>query len=124
MRLLVLGLNHKSAPVATREAFAVASEAVVGLDQAAMVLEPAVAEAMIVSTCNRVELYAVAASDEAMERARAALVEVLAIERGSTPPSSNVTATRTPAWTRRATYCGCAPASTRWSSAKRRSSRR
>ena len=84
MRLLVLGLNHKSAPVATREAFAVASEAVVGLDRR-MVLEPAVAEAMIVSTCNRVELYAVAASDEAMERARAALVEVLAIERGLDP---------------------------------------
>jgi len=86
MRLIVLGLNHKSAPVATREAFAVPGEAVVGLDRR-VVLEPLIAEAMMLSTCNRVELYAVAESSdkEGLEAARDALVRVLANERGLDP---------------------------------------
>lgn len=83
MRLIVLGLNHKTAPVATRESFAVPTEAVPGLDRR-MVLEPGVAEAMALSTCNRVELYAVpdGESEAAFESARAAMVQALAIERG------------------------------------------
>jgi len=86
MRLIVLGLNHKSAPVATREAFAVPGEAVVGLDRR-VVLEPLIAEAMMLSTCNRVELYAVAESSEpdGLAAARDALVRVLANERGLDP---------------------------------------
>lgn len=84
MRLVVLGLNHKSAPVATREAFAVPSEAVVGLDRR-VVLEPGMSEAMLLSTCNRVELYAVARDDAALAGARDALVKVLASERGLDP---------------------------------------
>jgi len=83
MRLLVLGLNHRSAPVATREAFAVPSELVVGLDRR-LVLEPAIAEALVVSTCNRVEAYVVADGDApaTLDAARAALVQALATERG------------------------------------------
>jgi len=86
MRLIVLGLNHKSAPVATREAFAVPGEAVVGLDRR-VVLEPLIAEAMMLSTCNRVELYAVAEGNDpaALIAARDALVRVLASERGLDP---------------------------------------
>lgn len=84
MRLLVIGLNHKSAPVATREAFAVPSEAVVGLDRR-IVLEPVISEAMILSTCNRVELYAVAETDDVMSSAHEALVRILASERGLDP---------------------------------------
>jgi len=84
VRLIVLGLNHKSAPVATREAFAVPAEAVVGLDRR-ILLEPVIAEAMILSTCNRVEIYAVAERLEVIEAAREALVRVLAGERGLDP---------------------------------------
>lgn len=86
MRLIVLGLNHKSAPVATREAFAVPGEAVVGLDRR-VVLEPSVAEAMLLSTCNRVELYAVptGSDDASFEAAREALVRILTVERGLDP---------------------------------------
>lgn len=86
VRLIVIGLNHKSAPVATREAFAVPSEAVVGLDRR-VVLEPSIAEAMLLSTCNRVELYAVPEGEDAAAReaARQAMVRVLASERGLDP---------------------------------------
>ncbi|MFO0747611.1 MAG: glutamyl-tRNA reductase [Myxococcota bacterium] len=83
MRLVVLGLNHKTAPVATREAFAVPQESVHGLDRR-LVLEPAVAEAMVVSTCNRVELYAVPDGDDegTFESTRRAMIQVLCTERG------------------------------------------
>lgn len=82
MRLLVLGLNHRSAPVATREAFAVPSESVIGLDRR-LVLEPTVAEALVLSTCNRVEAYVVPEGDDpdALEAARRALVQALVTER-------------------------------------------
>lgn len=86
LRLIVLGLSHKSAPVATREAFAVPGEMVVGLDRR-IVLEPVLAEAMMLSTCNRVELYAVAERSEpaAIAAAHDALLRVLASERGLDP---------------------------------------
>lgn len=79
MRLVVLGLNHKTAPVATREAFAIPTEAVHGLDRR-ILLEPAVAEVMTLSTCNRVEVYAVAQEDSAATLE--ALGQILATERG------------------------------------------
>ncbi len=82
MRLVVLGLNHKTAPVATREAFAIPTEAVHGLDRR-ILLEPAVAEVMTLSTCNRVEVYAV--SQEDPEDAFEALRRILATERGLDP---------------------------------------
>lgn len=82
MRLVVLGLNHKTAPVATREAFAIPTEAVHGLDRR-ILLEPAVAEVMTLSTCNRVEVYAVSQEDSAA--ALEALSRILATERGLDP---------------------------------------
>jgi glutamyl-tRNA reductase len=83
VRLLVLGLNHRTAPVATREAFAVAAEAIPGL-AARLLREVAVAEALVLSTCNRVEVWAVASPGEEVTfaDAEAALLHALATERG------------------------------------------
>ena len=61
MHLVVVGLNHNSAPIDLREKLAVAdgelSSALAGLKA-----NPNVFEACIVSTCNRTELYAVTRS--------------------------------------------------------------
>lgn len=86
MRLVVVGLNHKTAPVETREAFAVPSEAVQGFDRR-LVADPSISEAIVLSTCNRVELWAVpaGATEAAAEAAHAAMLNVLATERGLDP---------------------------------------
>ena len=58
MQLIVLGLNHKTAPVEVRERFSIPSDKVSrGLKH----LEDyeALNEAVILSTCNRSEMYAV-----------------------------------------------------------------
>jgi glutamyl-tRNA reductase len=55
MRFLVTGLNHKTAPVELRERLALAKEALPDATRA-LLSEPGVKEAMILSTCNRVEL--------------------------------------------------------------------
>jgi len=62
MSLLVVGLNHRTAPVQVREAFAFAEGAVpVTL---AVLRELGLArEAVLLSTCNRVELYAAVEGD-------------------------------------------------------------
>src|SRR5689334_6484486 len=62
MALVVIGLNHHSAPVALRERFAFEEArvpAVLEMLRGARVAE----EAVILSTCNRVEIYAVTASE-------------------------------------------------------------
>lgn len=54
--IVVVGLNHETAPVAVREAFAFSKERLP--DALARLREDAgLAEAMILSTCNRVEVY-------------------------------------------------------------------
>ena len=55
MRFLVTGLNHKTAPIELRERLAIAREALPSTTQA-LLGEAGVQEAMILSTCNRVEL--------------------------------------------------------------------
>jgi glutamyl-tRNA reductase len=55
MRFLVTGLNHKTAPVELRERLAIGGEALPETTRA-LLAEPGVKEAMILSTCNRVEL--------------------------------------------------------------------
>ncbi len=55
MRFLVTGLNHKTAPIELRERLAIGPEAL-ALTTRALLAEPGVQEAMILSTCNRVEL--------------------------------------------------------------------
>ena len=54
--LLVIGLSHKTAPVSVRERLAVESD---GLGRALgeVTALPSVREAVLLSTCNRVELY-------------------------------------------------------------------
>src|SRR3984957_4492553 len=55
MNIVLLGLNHKTAPIELRERLAVAPQE---LEQAtrSLVQAPGVLEGMILSTCNRVEL--------------------------------------------------------------------
>ena len=57
MSVLVVGLSHKSAPVAVLERAAVSGDTVTKLLRDVVQAEP-VAEAFLVSTCNRVEVYA------------------------------------------------------------------
>jgi glutamyl-tRNA reductase len=73
-----MGMSHRSAPVALREAFAVAAEQQPEVLRA-LVSQPGIAEAMLLSTCNRVEAYVVPEHDE---DARASLSRVLATGRG------------------------------------------
>jgi glutamyl-tRNA reductase len=56
-RLYVVGLSHKTAPIEVREPFAFADGAIKPA-LAELLKLPGVAEAMLISTCNRVELYA------------------------------------------------------------------
>lgn len=57
MPLYVLGLNHKTAPVAVRERLSVSAEAMgAALNQ--LKTRPGVTGTVIVSTCNRTEVYA------------------------------------------------------------------
>jgi glutamyl-tRNA reductase len=62
-RLYLVGLSHKTAPIAVRERFALSGDA---LKEALGTLRrrSGVEEAMVVSTCNRVEVYVCAESDE------------------------------------------------------------
>jgi len=57
MNFFVIGVNHKTAPVEVRERFAI-PEARLPEATAALLNHPGVAEGMIVSTCNRVEIFA------------------------------------------------------------------
>jgi glutamyl-tRNA reductase len=57
MKLLLTGVNHKTAPVELREQLAIAPERLGEATRALLEL-PGVHEAMILSTCNRVELLA------------------------------------------------------------------
>ncbi|MFF3460818.1 glutamyl-tRNA reductase [Streptomyces sp. NPDC001984] len=57
MSLLVVGLSHRSAPVSVLERAALATDAQIKLLQDTVAAEPA-AEASVLATCNRIELYA------------------------------------------------------------------
>ncbi|MER6188032.1 glutamyl-tRNA reductase [Streptomyces sp. NPDC001652] len=57
MSLLVVGLSHRSAPVSVLERAALSADAQVKLLQDAVAAEPS-AEAAVLATCNRIELYA------------------------------------------------------------------
>ncbi|MGX2996569.1 glutamyl-tRNA reductase [Streptomyces sp. JNUCC 64] len=57
MSLLVVGLSHRTAPVSVLERAALSRDAQGKLLQDALAAEPA-AEAAVLATCNRVELYA------------------------------------------------------------------
>ncbi|MET7622161.1 glutamyl-tRNA reductase [Streptomyces sp. NPDC005408] len=57
MSLLVVGLSHRSAPVSVLERASLSSDTQIKLLQDALAAEPA-AEAAVLATCNRIELYA------------------------------------------------------------------
>jgi glutamyl-tRNA reductase len=59
MQVVCLGLSHKTAPVELREKFAV-GDSHVGEVAAKLARVPGLDEAVVVSTCNRVEYYAAA----------------------------------------------------------------
>ncbi len=59
MELLVLGLSHKTAPVDIRERFAISEEALP--HTAGRARELGCVESFVISTCNRVEVYAACA---------------------------------------------------------------
>jgi glutamyl-tRNA reductase len=63
MTLTVLGVNHKTAPIELRERIAISREELPEITRA-LAAVPGVAECMIVSTCNRVELIAAVDSPE------------------------------------------------------------
>lgn len=73
MKILCLGLSHQTAPVEMREKFAIADA---DLEQVASALGAieGVEETVIVSTCNRVELYAAATRAEPVLEAMSQLL--------------------------------------------------
>jgi glutamyl-tRNA reductase len=56
MTLLALGLNHQTAPLSLRERVAFAPETTAAA-LASLLAEPGVGEAVLLSTCNRTEIY-------------------------------------------------------------------
>src|SRR5450631_62641 len=78
MSLLVVGLSHRTTPLPVLERVSLSVEAV-GKLLDDVVAAPAVDEAMVLSTCNRVELYA---SVEKFHAGVAALSELLALHTG------------------------------------------
>lgn len=64
MDLICLGLNHQTAPVEVRERFAVPGDKL-GEASHRLVELPGVNEAVVLSTCNRMEVYFVAEEEEA-----------------------------------------------------------
>lgn len=63
MNIVVVGLSHKTAPVEIREKIAFEPE-MIATRLAELLALPNISEAMIVSTCNRVELYVVSSQPE------------------------------------------------------------
>ncbi|MGZ6099081.1 MAG: glutamyl-tRNA reductase, partial [Myxococcaceae bacterium] len=68
--LVVVGLSHHTAPVDVRERLALPETSQTELLQA---MAQAPAEALLVSTCNRVELYVVGPGVDLHDRTRTAL---------------------------------------------------
>jgi glutamyl-tRNA reductase len=64
MTLVLIGVNHKTAPIELRERIAISREELPEATRA-LAAVPGVAECMIVSTCNRVELLAAIGSPDA-----------------------------------------------------------
>jgi glutamyl-tRNA reductase len=79
LRLLIVGLSHKTAPVRVREKAALGRTGARALVRALM-RSGAVAEAVVLSTCNRTELYlATERWEEALSTAQAALLDAASI---------------------------------------------
>lgn len=81
MTVVLLGVNHKTAPVAVRERLAFGEEGLLDFLRRLKGLET-VEECAILSTCNRTELYA---SSPDADRCRQGLAEFMATSRGLDP---------------------------------------
>lgn len=84
MRLSVLGMSHKTAPLAERERFAVSADELPALLRELRDL-PSVAEVVVLSTCNRVEAWvvpAVRSVQDGVPDVRSDLVSALVAARG------------------------------------------
>jgi glutamyl-tRNA reductase len=85
MELLCLGLNHRTAPVEVRERFAV-GPAKLGETAAGLLALTGVAEAVVVSTCNRTEFYLAApAANEAFDLLELHLAEMTGLHDSAAP---------------------------------------
>ena len=62
MPIVVIGLSHHSSPVVVRERFAINADRVPAMIQK-LRAPGSIEEAVLLSTCNRVELYAVTSED-------------------------------------------------------------
>jgi glutamyl-tRNA reductase len=62
-QLVLIGVNHKTAPIALRERIAISREELPEATRA-LAAQPGVSECMIVSTCNRVEMLAAVESPD------------------------------------------------------------
>ena len=63
MELIVVGINHKTAPVEVREKFSFSSKQAAEANRL-LKANACLAENLVLSTCNRVEIYAVADHDK------------------------------------------------------------
>jgi glutamyl-tRNA reductase len=77
-QLGIVGLSHKTAPIEVRERVAFAEDAL-GEALRRLVTVPGIGEAMIVSTCNRVELYAGVDDGGALEALQRFLIDERAL---------------------------------------------
>ncbi|MBF0491552.1 MAG: glutamyl-tRNA reductase [Deltaproteobacteria bacterium] len=76
MSLIIVGISHKTANLALREQFALSDERQIQLLQRLSSLS-AVEECVLVSTCNRLEVYAFAsAEDKALQQIKICLKEI------------------------------------------------
>ncbi len=66
MKVLLVGMNHRTAPVEVRERFAVAE---IGTVLRKLVDRPEIGEAVMLSTCNRVEIMVTAENSDAARHA-------------------------------------------------------
>jgi glutamyl-tRNA reductase len=81
MSLVLVGLNHQTAPVELRERLAVPEERLPEL-LARLATLPGVAEACALSTCNRVEAVVAAVARDCADRATRALLDWQGVEPG------------------------------------------
>jgi glutamyl-tRNA reductase len=84
MTLFTLGLNHKTAPVEIRERLTFGPDVIAGALRS-LGQQPGVEEALILSTCNRTEIYAVIGA-EAEPRVRKWLSDFHGLPRDSVNP--------------------------------------
>jgi glutamyl-tRNA reductase len=80
--ILVVGLSHRTAPVQVRERLAAGADALPSV-LARLASRRELAEAMFLSTCNRVEVVALVDSPSGVEAARQAIREELARQGGA-----------------------------------------